>query len=299
MLSSTTSTLYKTRFRIIAPYFAFPMLLYIFMVITPLISAFYYSMNNTLNYKLVWVGFDNFINLIKDDIFWHSLKNNIILILVSIIFQVGPAFIILAIMTTRMILAKRFVTSVFFFPCVISPLVTAYVWKIMYSMQYGVINIMLDAVGLKSWQQNWLSDPKIIMVSIAIPLAWQYIGFYLVIFLAGLTTIEKEVLEVCEIDGATGYKRTIYVILPLMKKTINVALLLCISGGIKLFDQIYAMSMGGPGYASSVLAMYSYSKSFLQNDYGYGSAISVAMLIISFFIIIVMNKARRATKQDE
>jgi raffinose/stachyose/melibiose transport system permease protein len=223
----------------------------------------------------------------------------VIVTFVSICFQMVPAFIIMAMMTTKLVVAKKFVQSIFFFPVVVSPLVTAYIWRVMYSNQYGVINKLLASIGLGAWQQNWLGDPKVIMTSISIPLAWQYIGFYLVILLAGLTSIDRDLLEAAEIDGATGTKRTFYIILPLMSNTINVSLLLCLSGSIKIFDQIYAMSGGGPGHASSVLAMYAYTASFMRNDYGYGSAISVMMLIISFIIIIVMTRVRRATKQDE
>jgi raffinose/stachyose/melibiose transport system permease protein len=168
----------------------------------------------------------------------------------------------------------------------------------MYSSQFGVINPLLGALGLQGLEQNWLSDPKIIMVSVSIPLAWQFIGLYLVILLSGFTSIEREILEAAEVDGATGFARTIHIILPLMKNTINVSLLLCISGGIKIFDQIYALTAGGPGYASSVLAMYGYDVTFQQANYGYGSAISIAMLVISLVVIIILSKVRGATRQD-
>jgi raffinose/stachyose/melibiose transport system permease protein len=295
----STSTLYQVRFRQVLPYFAVPILLYVFVVVVPLGGAVYYSLNHTYNYKLSWSGLDNFRQLLGDRIFYLSLKNNLIVILVSILFQMGPAFIVMAMMTTPLVWGKKFVQSTFFFPVVVSPLVTAYIWKVMYSNQYGVINKLLEGIGLGSLQQNWLADPKIIMASISIPLAWQYIGFYLVILLAGFTNIDPDLLEAAEIDGATGTKRTLYIILPLMRNTINVSLLLCISGGIKIFDQIFAMSMGGPGYSSSVLAMYAYNISFQRNDYGYGSAISVAMLVISFVAIVLLTRMRRATKLDE
>jgi raffinose/stachyose/melibiose transport system permease protein len=295
----TTSTLYQVKFSRVLPYFILPVLLYIFVVLIPLGGAVYYSLNHTYNYALTWSGLENYRTLIGDRIFYLSLKNNMIVILVSIFCQMGPAFIIMAMMTTDLVLGKKFVQSTFFFPVVVSPLVTAYIWKVMYSNQYGVINKLLEIIGLGALQQNWLADPKIIMASISIPLAWQYIGFYLVILLAGLTNIDPDLLEAAEIDGATGTKRTVYIILPLMRNTINVCLLLCISGGIKIFDQIFAMSMGGPGYSSSVLAMYAYNISFQRNDYGYGSTISVAMLVISFVVIVVLTRLRRATRQND
>jgi raffinose/stachyose/melibiose transport system permease protein len=277
---------------------ALPVLLYLFMVIIPLAVAVYFSLYNTFMLTPVWVGLDNFKQLLADSVFWLSLKNNVIVILVSIVFQIGLAFLLTAMMAARWIYFSKFVRSVFFFPVVVSPLVIGYIWQIMYSSQYGLINPLLALVGLKGLEQNWLSDPKIIMVSVSIPLAWQFIGLYLVILLSGFTSIDREILEAAEVDGATGFGRTIHIILPLMKTTINVCLLLCISGGIKIFDQIYALTGGGPGYSSSVLAMYAYDVTFQQANYGYGSAISIAMLVISLVVIIVLSKVRGATRHD-
>jgi raffinose/stachyose/melibiose transport system permease protein len=295
--SGVSSTLFNIKFRRIVLYFLIPVALYVFVLIIPLFSAFKYSMYNTLNYKLVWCGLDNYEKLFKDKLFWFSLKNNFIIMFVSIIFQIGPAFIIMAFVSANYVAGRKFVQSMFFFPCVISSLVTAYIWGVLYSNQFGIINNFLTAVGLPS--QQWLTNPGIIMISICIPLAWQYIGFYLMILVSGLSGIDKDVLESAEIDGATGFRRTIHIILPLMKSTINIALLLAISGSIKVFDQIYALTMGGPGYASSVLAMYSYNLSFVENDYGYGTTVAIAMLVISLLIILIMNRVRNAVKQDD
>ena len=258
------------------------------MVVLPTINAVFYSLNNTYNYKLVFCGFDNFIRMFNDKIVWHSFTNNIIIIISTVLFQIGPALVICALMTTsNLVIMKKYIQSVYFFPSVIAPLVIGCIWKIMYSNQYGLINGFLSAVGLEAYEKNWLGDPKTALLSIIIPLSWQFIGFYLVLLMAGVTSIDKEVLEVAEIDGATGFKRTVYIILPLLNKTINVCLLLCISGGIKIFDQIFVMTRGGPGYASSVLAQYAYNISFAQNDFGYGSAISILMLLLTMLGIML------------
>jgi raffinose/stachyose/melibiose transport system permease protein len=298
LLKNSSSILYNIKFRKVLPYFVVPLLLYIFIVIIPLINSIYYSLNATFSYNLTWTGLNNYIMLIHDRIFWLSLKNNFYIILISLFFQIIPAFIIMVMIASRYVYKSKFVQSVFFFPCVISPLIIAYVWQIMYDTQTGLINKLLTAVGLGSLQQNWLSDPKIIMLSIAIPLAWQYIGYYIVILFAGFSNIDKDILEVAEIDGANGIKKAFYIILPLMKTTINVAVLICITGGIKIFDQIFALTGGGPGYASEVLSMYTYTISFSEGNYGYGSAISISMLLISLVIILIFSKVRGGIKLD-
>lgn len=279
---------FKTSFLKVLPYFLVPIVLNVFMVVLPTINAIYYSFNNTYNYKLIFCGFDNYIRLFNDKIFWHSLNNNIIIIISTVLFQIGPAFIICALMvTSNIVIGKKYIQSIYFFPCVVASLVVGCIWKIMYSNQYGVINGFLTAVGLDNLKTNWLGDPKTAMLSIIIPLSWQFIGFYLVLLMAGATSIDKEILEVAEIDGATGFKRTLYIIIPLLKNTINICLILCISGGIRIFDQIFVMTKGGPGYASSVLAQYAYNISFAQNDFGYGSTISIMMLFITLFGIMM------------
>jgi raffinose/stachyose/melibiose transport system permease protein len=284
---------YNVTFLHVLPYVIVPLTLYLFVLFVPLLNAFRYSFYSMYSYILTWRGLGNFVALSKDGVFWWSLKNNLIVMFVSVVFQAGVAFVLAALMTTKLVHWKSFVQSVFFFPCIISPLVTAYIWKALYSEQYGVLNKLLGAVGLDFLQRNWLSDPRVIMTSICIPLAWQYIGFYLVIFLAGLTGIEREILEVAEIDGANFVQRMFYIVLPLMKGTIKVALLICVSGSIKIFDQIYAMSMGGPGNASMVVSLYAYDIAFKGQDFGYASAISVAAMIISLSLVIAVTRMLR------
>jgi raffinose/stachyose/melibiose transport system permease protein len=148
-------------------------------------------------------------------------------------------------------------------------------------------------------QKDWLANPKIVLISIGIPLAWQFIGFYLVILLAGVTNIDPEIFDVAMMDGATGMKLFLYIVLPLLKNTINVSLVICISGSIKIFDVVYGMTLGGPGYASTVLAQYAYSVSFEQANYGYGASISIIMLIISLVLVSVFNMFTRSRSNDE
>lgn len=298
-MESNSSILYNIKLRKVLPYFLVPVLLYLFIVIVPLCVAFYYSLNITTNFSLTWNGLGNYKKILTDTTFWLAFRNNIVIIITSVLFQIGPAFIIMVMISIKYVYKSKFVQSVFFFPCVISALVVSYLWQIMYDNQTGIFNSFLRAVGLESLQQNWLSDPEVVMAAICIPLAWQFIGYYLVILLSGLTSIDKEVLEVAEVDGATGFKKTIYIILPLMKNTMSVVLLLCITGGIKIFDQVYAMTGGGPGYASTVLGMYSYTVSFKQGNYGYGSAVSISMLVISLVLIGVMSLLRKAVSRNE
>jgi raffinose/stachyose/melibiose transport system permease protein len=123
------------------------------------------------------------------------------------------------------------------------------------------------------------------MTVVSVPLVWQFIGMYLVIILAAMTSISSEVLEMAEIDGANGFQRAIHIVLPLIRNTLIICVMLCISGNLRTFDHIYAMTRGGPGYASSVMAQYAYNVSFMQVNMGYGSTLSLAILIISGVLV--------------
>ncbi len=291
-------TLYDISFLKALPFLALPIALYVFMMIAPLVGAFYFSLNHIFGDRFTFIGFKNFKELLGDRIVLLALKNNAIFILVSIVFQVGPAFIIMSLMATRLVYGSNGVRAIFFFPVVVSPLVTAYIWKIMYNPDFGVLNGILRAIGMSGAQRDWLSDPKVIITSISIPLAWQYIGYYLILLLAGFTSIDPGLLEAAEIDGATGPQRTRFIIWPLMRNTMNVCLLLCVSGGLNIFAQVYAMSGGGPGYTSTVLSMYAFSKSFEEADFGYGATISIAMLVIGFAVVIVLLSVRRNSEAE-
>ncbi|GHU74771.1 sugar ABC transporter permease [Clostridia bacterium] len=295
----TGSTVFDLPFYRVLPYVLIPMLLYVFSCFIPVIGAVYYSLNNTFNFQFRFIGTGNYTALFKDPVFWLSLKNNLKIMMISACFQFVPAVIIACMMTTNLVRGKRFVQSMFFFPCVVSPIVITNVWKVMYTMRGGVINTFLTAIGLQALAQNWLADPKIIMTTIGIPLAWQFIGYYLVIVASAISNIDYSLLEIAMIDGATGFARTWHIILPLIRNTLVVALIICISGSIKIFDQVFAMTSGGPGYASSVLSMYAYNKSFVEGNFGYASAISVSMMLISFVMVILLNVSKKAVRNDE
>ncbi|MDC7124909.1 MAG: sugar ABC transporter permease, partial [Spirochaetales bacterium] len=131
------------------------------------------------------------------------------------------------------------------------------------------------------------------------PIIWQYIGFYMVILISAIASIDKEIFEVAELDGANGFQRAIKIVLPLIKNTILVCVTLCIAGNMKVFDHIFVMTAGGPGNASNVMALYGYKISFDQQNMGYGTTISVAIFIVSLAVIGGSQKLVRFFTKDK
>lgn len=179
---------------------------------------------------------------------------------------------------------SRNVLRVFFFaPAVITPVVTAYLWKYLYAPE-GALNALLKAVGLGGLCQDWLGDSDIALWSVVAVVIWQFAGYSMVIFLAGLQSIPQEMYEAASIDGAGPIRRFWYVVRPMLAPAITINLMLSIIGGLKLFDQVWVMTQGGPGGATDTLSTVIYKQAFQFNRYGY----SIAMgLVLTLFVIVI------------
>lgn len=277
--------------RVIAAYLTPGLLIYCFIVIVPLVISLVYSFYDySGGAKMKFIGLKNYSYLIKDGDFWNSFKNNLIIILLSMVGQIGVALVITAAMISKFLKFKAVHRNIIFLPVVVSAIVVGFLWTIIYNKDFGFLNFILKSVGLESLIVPWLDNPKYVMFSVSIPIIWQYIGFYLVIFLSAVQGISKDIYESADIDGAVGIKRSIYITIPLLSDTLKVAVMLCIAGNMKIFDHIFVMTGGGPGTSSTVMAQYAYINSFVMFKLGYGSAISIGILVLSLSLILISRK---------
>ncbi|CDQ39022.1 MULTISPECIES: carbohydrate ABC transporter permease [Virgibacillus] len=261
------------------------LLLYSFFVIIPIFWSSYYGFFEWSGLgEATYIGFQNYMEVIQSSVFWRSFKNNMIIVAASVFGQV-PIALALALMLRKRNWFQKVVRSAVFLPMVISTVVVGLIWGYIYDPELGVINAVLRAVGLESWTKSWLSDPSVNMYAVAVPIIWNYIGPYLIIFIAAIQNIPSEMEEAAMIDGASGWKKLIYIILPNMWTTIKVAVVLCISGSLKAFDQVFVMTGGGPAESTEILATYMYNNTFLVYRYGYGSAVSTMIIILSLILI--------------
>jgi raffinose/stachyose/melibiose transport system permease protein len=262
------------------------LLIYTFFVIVPIFWSAYYGFFEWSGMgDAKFSGFSNYLEVIQDKIFWRSLKNNFIIIAASVFGQV-PIALVLALLLMKNSFVNRFIRSAVFMPMVLSTVVVGLIWGYMYHPQIGVINFVLKSIGLESWTRAWLSDPKTNMFAVSVPIIWNYIGPYLIIFIAALQNIPSEINDAAKLDGAVGFKKLYYVKLPMIWNTIKVVIVLCISGSLKAFDQVFVMTGGGPAQTTELLATYMYNNTFDVYRYGYGSAISTMIVIISMILIL-------------
>ncbi len=276
----------KPKGRVIALFLCIPVVWYVFSVFVPLITALFYSLfewkggpNKT------FIGLENYISLIKDGTFWEAFSHNIYLVLVCIVGQVGIAFVFVLIVNSRLTKLKGIHRTFGFFPSTISAVCIGFIWMMIYDYKRGILNWILEVTGHADKVKVWLNEPSMVMALVAIPLVWQFIGYYMVILLSAIASVDTEIFEVAELDGANAFQRAIYIVLPLIKNTLLVCITLCVAGNMKAFDHIYTMTEGGPGTSSMVMAMYGYKVSFAQMNMGYGSAISVGIFIVSLIVI--------------
>ncbi|WP_105974275.1 carbohydrate ABC transporter permease [Streptomyces geranii] len=262
-------------------WFALPaMLLFAFVVLVPSVRGVYYAFTDWdgLSPDFSFVGLDNFSEMFRDEdarqAVWHTL-----LIAVSITVVQNAVGLLLALGVNSAIKSRNVLRVFLFAPAVITPIVTAYLWRNLLGPD-GAVNSLLGAVGLKGLQQDWLGDPDLALWSVVGVIVWQFAGYSMVIFLAGLQSVPKEVHEAASMDGAGPVRRFWSVTRPLLAPALTINLMLSIIGGIKLFDQVFALTGGGPGHATDTISTLIYKDAFTLGEFGYSIALAVVLTII-------------------
>ncbi|MCQ6561352.1 carbohydrate ABC transporter permease [Paenibacillus mendelii] len=275
------------------------LLLYTFFLPLPIVNSIYYSFFdwNVVGAK-VFIAFDNYRELfMQDDIFILALKNTLIFTLESVLLQL-PIALILAILLSSKLRGVMFFRNVYFTPVIISGTAVGLLWQFIYHSDIGLLNTAARAIGFAGFDKAWLSDSEFAIHAVVISVAWQFFGYHMVIFLAGMSTIHSEVLESARIDGASEWKVIWYIILPLMKPFIAISLILITTSSVKAFDNVIALTGGGPARSSTVLALHMYSTAFQQMRYGFGSAVSVFLLGLNMFFTLLISLMFRQGRES-
>ncbi len=277
---------------------ALPLAVFAAFVIWPLASSFYYSFTdwNGFNPDYDYVGFDNFTKIYTDKLFLNAAINTALWIVAAIV--VPTVFgLALALLIDSGIPGRSVFKSIFYLPICLSAVVVGQIWVWIYQPDWGLLNTVVEAVSGERFNYAWLAKPDSALWSVIVAWSWQQTGLSMVIFLAGLTTIPEELLEVCEIEGARTEQRIRLVVIPLLAPATVVVIALNVINSLKGFDILYTMTGGGPFNSSDTLAMHMYNESFKKYLMGYGSAISVVLFLIALTIIRLYFRQLR--KVDE
>lgn len=277
---------------------ALPLAIFGLIVAWPLVSSFYYSFTNWNGFGADYdfVGFDNFAKILSDRLFLNAIINTVIWMAAAIVLPSGLGLVLALLIDTRVPGASIFKT-VFYLPICLSAVIVGQIWIWIYQPDWGLLNALIETVTQQDTNFAWLAKPGTALYSVIIAWSWQQTGLSMVIFLAGLTAVPSDLLEVSDIEGANTFQRIWHVVLPLLRPATVVVIALSVINSLKGFDILYIMTGGGPFNSSDTLAMHMYNESFKKYLMGYGAAISVVLFLIA--ITIIFFYFRQLKKVDE
>lgn len=271
------------------------LLLILVLIYIPIVLTGYYGLMDWdgIGAK-TFIGLDNYIQLMKDKMFWSSTYHSVLLAVFSAISLI--AYLVISLILASKIKGAGILRKIYLIPMLLSSVAIAQLWLKIFDPTNGMLNKLLTIFGVEN-TPLWLADPNLVLYSIFIPIVWQYAGFYIIIYYAALKGVADEIIEAAKIDGATPLQIAYRIKIPLIAPVIKVTIVLAIVGSLKYFDLIYVMTGGGPNGASEVMASYMYKEAFKTYDFGYGSAIGFALLIICLVMTWVIQKLT-ASKED-
>lgn len=275
------------------------LLFYVYVMIVPSVqgAAFAFTDWDGLNPNWDWIGLSNFERLFNDPQAMRALRNTLLLALVTTIFE-NVIGLLLALAVNSRIKSRQALRIIFFAPVVIISVVVAFLWQFIYTPS-GPINELLRSMGLDALAQNWLGNPDLALWSIGIIVIWQFSGYAMVIYLAGLQSVPGELLEAAALDGTNSWQRFWHVIRPLLAPAVTVNLMLSLIRGFMIFDQIWVTTQGGPAQSTNSLSTLVYRNAFQYGEYGYSNAIALVLtLLVALFGIFqyrfVLKRGRKA-----
>jgi len=273
--------------------FILPLLLFMLgMIFLPVVGTFWTSLFRDVGFlPRRFLGFANYKKLLSDPYFWQSARFTLLFALVSVALEMVLGTIFALLLNEKLPLRGLFRASILI-PWAIPVAISARIWELIYSYNYGLANFLLLKTGICSRPINWLGSSAGAFFSLLLADIWKTTPFVTIILLAGLQAIPEELYEQAKVDGTNFYQRFLKITLPLLKPIFLVAILFRTIDALRLFDLVYVLTHGGPGGATTSLSLYGY-KFFLTSDFGYGSAVSVVCFLIAFTLSILYLRMGR------
>jgi ABC-type sugar transport system permease subunit len=287
--------IYSRRRVLIGSLFVLPAFLIVFIfLILPVFLSLFYSLTNWdgISSEYSFIGFRNFINVIKDPIFLQLLYNTLLLAVIYIPLLNLIAFV-LAVLIYDMTWGKNLCKAILFFPNLLSMIVVGFVWRLIFAFNNGLINTIIRRVGLGGFVINWLGTPNVVLVAISVTIIWCATGFYMLIYLAGLSALPRSVFESAEIDGAGWFTKNVRITLPMIYESVKTNIILSTIGLLCLFDLPYVMTKGGPVHYSETMAVRIYYYAFKELQQGKGMALAIMLTVVTMSITLIILKTRQ------
>lgn len=266
------------------------LIIYGMVMIIPLFQTCYYSFYEWNGISTVaFRGADNYKKLLQSRELGVSLKNSVVYSVMLTIYQVGLGTVFSYILTNFKIKGRLIYRNIFFIPVLLSISVVAQLWIWIYNGDYGLINQFAELFGI-DWSQQWLNRKGSSLLAVAFVDAWKGMGYIMLIIYAAMRNIPTVYMEAAEIDGAAPFQRFRYITLPMAAPVIRMTVVMCITYGFRAFETTFLITGGGPGIFTYNLTILMYKAMFKINDYGYGSAIALVIVVICIGLMYLINR---------
>ena len=283
--------------------FLFPsFILFTLIVIIPIFMSAYYSLTEWSGIGArTFVGLGNYARLFSDQLFRNASRNTLFIVLASVFIQL-PIAMLLALVLAKLVKKPQFFLTVYFIPVVLSAVVVGQLWMRVYNHQYGLLNLFLRAIGLaEAGSTVWLGNVQTVFFAVLVVILWQHVGYHMLLFYSGIRSISTEVFEAAKIDGASFWRTSIFITIPMIKSIILVSMTFAVVGSMKVYDLVRVLTTdGGPGRASDVIStLLVRTMIFPGNSYGYGSSMAmvlIAMCIGLYFLLAFLFRDRDEVK---
>ena len=266
------------------------LVLYVVLVLLPVAQAALYSLYkwNGLEPLTNFIGLGNYETALGSDVFRGAVANNVLVVVLSLVIQI-PFSLTLAAMLNRRFPGRAVLRLIFFLPYVLSEAIAGVVFSLM--LRPGAaVDSALTSVGLGAFIQDWLGDTSLVMLTLFVIISWKYFGFHMILLLAGLQGIPREIEEAAFIDGAGRWQAFRHVTLPLLGPTLRVSVFLSMIGALQLFDMVWVMTKGGPINASNTMAITMFKGGFVSSQMGYGSALAVMLFLVALVLALAYQR---------
>ena len=289
-------TLRRRRRGVAAPFwFIAPAALFFSVfVLWPIADSIWISLHDWDGiHPMRWIGFGNYVELFGDDVFYTALLNNLYWL---VAYMAAPVMgLAIALFLNQNVLGIRLYKSLFFFPFVISQVVVGLVFSWFFNSDFGLLNVILRALGLPGL--SLLGNPDRATFAVIVAGLWPQTSYCMILYLTGLTSVSREIVEAARLDGARGWRMLRWIILPQLRPATFIAVVVSVVGALRSFDLVSIMTRGGPFDSSTVLAYYMYEQTFLSFRYGYGASVAVVLFLImdvyiAFFLLSMLRRER-------
>lgn len=275
---------------LVAAFIAPALLVYVVFVLLPVALAAVYSFFNWNGLSALdrFIGFDNYVRALTDPVFQGAIFHNFAIVALSLAIQ-GPVAIAVALLLNRPLRGRGLVRLLIFVPYVVSEVVAALAWKLLLQPQ-GPFDGFIEAIGLGDLRQLWLADQSVVFWTLFFVLSWKYLGFAIILFLAGLQGVPEELAEAAQIDGASWWQTQRHITIPLLAPTIRIWAFLSIIGSLQQFDMVWVLTGGGPVNATTTMATYMVQYGFQRSQLGFASAVAVVLFIVSLAFALLYQR---------